>query len=137
MAAPLTPSQIAIVKATVPVLKEHGVTITTLFYKNLLEAHPELRNVFNEANQVDGAQPRALAAAVWAYAAYVDELGKLSAAVARIAYKHASLNVQPEHYPIVGKFLLGAVAEVLGAACTPDIVDAVSENPRTPLSVFM
>ncbi|KAI0515154.1 globin-like protein [Xylaria bambusicola] len=124
MAAPLTPEQIAVVKATAPVLKEHGVTITSLFYKNMLDANPELRNVFNEANQVGGAQPRALAAAVFAYATYVDDLGKLAAAVERIAHKHASLNVQPEHYPIVGKFLLEAVASVLGDACTPEIAEA-------------
>ncbi|KAI0413004.1 flavohemo protein [Xylaria grammica] len=124
MAAPLTPSQIAVVKATAPVLKEHGETITTLFYKNLLDANPELRNVFNEANQVGGAQPRALAGAVFAYATYVDDLGKLGAAVERIAHKHASLNVQPEHYPIVGKYLLEAVAAVLGDACTPEIGEA-------------
>ncbi|RWA05731.1 hypothetical protein EKO27_g9368 [Xylaria grammica] len=124
MAAPLTPSQIAVVKATAPVLKEHGETITTLFYKNLLDANPELRNVFNEANQIGGAQPRALAGAVFAYATYVDDLGKLGAAVERIAHKHASLNVQPEHYPIVGKYLLEAVAAVLGDACTPEIGEA-------------
>ncbi|KAI0424580.1 globin-like protein [Xylaria sp. FL1042] len=122
-AAPLTPSQIAIVKATAPVLKEHGVTITSLFYKNLLDANPDLRNVFNEANQVGGAQPRALAGAVFAYATYVDDLGKLAAAVERIAHKHASLNVQPEHYPIVGKHLLEAIATVLGDACTPEIAE--------------
>ncbi|KAI0910934.1 flavohemo protein [Ustulina deusta] len=124
MAAPLTPSQIAIVKATAPVLKEHGVTITGLFYKNMLGANPDLRNVFNEANQIGGAQPRALAGAVIAYATYIDDLGKLAAAVERIAHKHASLNIQPEQYPIVGKFLLEAVAAVLGDACTPEIAEA-------------
>ncbi|KAI3320566.1 globin-like protein [Xylariaceae sp. AK1471] len=124
MAAPLTPSQIAIVKATAPVLKQYGVAITSLFYKNMLDANPELRNIFNEANQVGGAQPRALAGAVFAYATYVDDLGKLSDAVERIAHKHASLNVQPEHYPIVGKFLLEAVATALGDACTPEIAEA-------------
>ncbi|KAI0397193.1 globin-like protein [Xylariaceae sp. FL0594] len=137
MAAPLTPSQIAIVKATAPVLKEHGVTITTLFYKNMLEANPELRNVFNQANQVGGAQPRALAGAVLAYATYVDDLGKLSAAVERIAHKHASLNIQAEQYPIVGKFLLAAVAEVLGDACTPDIVDAWTAAYEVLAQVFI
>lgn len=126
MTTSLTPTQIATVKATAPALKEHGETITSLFYKNLLDANPGLRNVFNEANQVGGAQPRALAGAVFAYATYVDDLAKLGAAVERIAHKHASLNVQPEHYPIVGKFLLEAVATVLGDACTPEIVDAVS-----------
>lgn len=124
MAIPLTSSQRAVVKATAPVLKEHGETITTLFYKNMLDANPELRNIFNETNQFGGAQPRALAGAVFAYATYIDDLMKLTAAVERIAHKHASLSVQPEHYPIVGKFLLEAIATVLGDACTPEIAEA-------------
>src|SRR5699024_7365528 len=35
-----------------------------------------------------------------------------------IAEKHRSLNIKPEHYPIVGKNLLAGMLEVLG----PDIV---------------
>ncbi|KAI0834001.1 flavohemo protein [Hypoxylon sp. FL0890] len=124
VAAPISPEHIAIVKATAPVLKEHGVEITTLFYKNMIAAHPELKNIFSMSNQVSGAQPRALAAAVFAYATYVDDLGKLKAAVERIAHKHESLKVQPEQYPIVGKHLLEAVATVLGDGCTPEIGEA-------------
>ncbi|KAI1823934.1 globin-like protein [Xylaria intraflava] len=124
MAATLTPSQIALVKATAPALKQHGVTITSLFYKNLFNGNPELRNIFNNTDQTLGAQPRALANAVLAYATYIDDLAKLSSAVEHIAHKHASLSIQAEQYPIVGKFLLQAVATVLGDACTPEIVDA-------------
>ncbi|KAI0376250.1 flavohemo protein [Hypomontagnella monticulosa] len=121
VAAPISSEHIAIVKATAPVLKEHGVEITTLFYNNMIAAHPELKNIFSMSNQATGAQPRALAAAVFAYASYVDNLGMLKAAVERIAHKHESLNVQPEQYAIVGKHLLEAVATVLGDACTPEI----------------
>jgi hypothetical protein len=39
----LTTQQKEIMKSTIPALQEHGVTITTLFYKRLLEAHPELK----------------------------------------------------------------------------------------------
>ncbi|KAF3070803.1 Flavohemoprotein [Daldinia childiae] len=124
VAAPISPEHIAIVKATAPVLKEHGATITTLFYKNLIAAHPELKNVFSMSNQTSGAQPRALAGAVFAYATYVDDLGQLKALVERIAHKHESLNVQADHYPIVGKYLIEAVAAVLGDACTPEIAEA-------------
>lgn len=124
VAAPISPEHIAIVKATAPVLKEHGVEITTLFYQNMINAHPELKNVFSMSNQASGAQPRALAAAVFAYASYVDDLGKLKAAVERIAHKHESLKVQPEQYAIVGKYLLEAVAAVLGDACTTEIGEA-------------
>ncbi|KAI1084293.1 flavohemo protein [Whalleya microplaca] len=137
MAAPLSPEHIAIVKATAPVLKEHGVTITTLFYKNIMTAHPELKNMFSQINQQSGAQPRALAASVYAYANYVDDLSKLSAVVERIAHKHESLNVQPEHYPIVGKYLIEAVATVLGAACTPEIGEAWTAAYAVLADVFI
>ena len=35
------------IEASVPVLREHGVAITTTFYRNLFNAHPELKNIFN------------------------------------------------------------------------------------------
>lgn len=37
---------------------------------------------------------------------------------------HASLGVMPEHYPIVGEHLLGAIKDVLGTVATEDIVSA-------------
>ncbi|KAI1434012.1 globin-like protein [Xylaria sp. CBS 124048] len=137
MPTPLTPAQIATVKATAPALKQHGLTITNLFYKNMLNGNPELRNVFNTTDQVLGAQPRALAGAVLAYATYIDDLGKLADAVERIAHKHASLHVQPEQYPIVGRFLLEAVATVLGDACTPEVAEAWTAAYAVLADVFI
>jgi nitric oxide dioxygenase len=124
MAAALTEQQIAIVKATAPVLKEHGVTITTVFYKNMLGENPELKNIFNLTSQANGRQPRALAMAVLGYATYIDDLPKLAHAVERIAHKHASLHVSAEQYDIVGRYLIQAIGQVLGDAATPEIVDA-------------
>ncbi|OJJ50650.1 hypothetical protein ASPZODRAFT_148118 [Penicilliopsis zonata CBS 506.65] len=121
---PLTPEQVTVIKATVPVLQEYGNAITTAFYRNMLNAHPELRTVFNMVNQTNGHQQRALAGAVFAYASHIDDLGALGPAVELICHKHASLYIQPEQYQIVGKFLLEAMAEVLGDALTPAIHDA-------------
>lgn len=120
----LTAQQIATVKSTAPVVKQYGKTITTTFYKNMLSAHPELKNYFSLKNQQSGAQSAALANAVFAYASYIDDLPKLSGAVERIAQKHASLFIKPDQYPIVGKYLVGAFAEVLGNALTPEIAEA-------------
>ncbi|PWY77780.1 bacterial hemoglobin [Aspergillus eucalypticola CBS 122712] len=120
----LTQEQTDIIKATVPVIKVHGNAVTSVFYKNMLAAHPELNAIFNSSNQVNGHQPRALAGAVFAYAANIDNLGALGPAVELICNKHASLYIQPEHYNIVGKFLLEAMGEVLGDAFTPAIKDA-------------
>lgn len=120
----LTPTQTALVKATVPALEAHGETITRHFYASMFAAHPELLNIFNPANQKTGRQARSLAASVLAYAAHIDRPEVLGGMVERIGHKHVSLEVQPEHYPIVGEHLLGAIASVLGDAATPEILDA-------------
>ena len=124
MAPAVTEGQIAIVKATAPVLNEHGKTITTVFYKNLIEENPVLHNFFSVTSQANGRQPAALAGAVLAYATCIDDLPKLAHAVERIAHKHVSLQVTPEQYDIVGKYLIQAIGQVLGDAATPEIVDA-------------
>ena len=120
----LTPDQVQIIKATVPVIQEHGNTITSVFYKNMLTEVPELNNVFNTANQLNGHQPRALAGSLFAYASNIDNLGALTPAVELICNKHASLYIRPDDYKIVGKYLLEAMKDVLGDACTPEIHDA-------------
>ena len=113
-----------IVKATAPVLAEHGHPIIQRFYKRLFEAHPELKNVFNMAHQEQGQQQQALARAVYAYAENIEDAGSLRAVLKKIAHKHASLDVRPEHYPIVGEHLLAAIKEVLGDAATDEIISA-------------
>ncbi|CDQ18422.1 nitric oxide dioxygenase [Halobacillus karajensis] len=120
----LNKQTIETVKATVPVLEEYGEAITTHFYQRLFEDHPELKNIFNQTHQHVGDQPKALANTVYAAAQYIDQLEVILPRVKQIAEKHRSLNVQPEHYPIVGEYLLKAIKEVLGEAATDDIINA-------------
>ena len=117
----------AIVTATVPALRLHGRAITTEFYRTLLGSHPELLDYFNPANQRSGAQADSLAAAVLTYASHIADPAALAPMVERIANKHVSLQVRPEHYPIVGQHLLAAIATVLGEAATPEILAAWAE----------
>ncbi|WP_203248180.1 NO-inducible flavohemoprotein [Sporosarcina beigongshangi] len=123
----LSQETITIIKSTVPVLEQHGTTITTVFYKNMFEKHPELLNIFNHANQSQGRQQTALANAVYAAATNIDNLAAILPAVTQIAHKHKSLGIKEEHYPIVGYHLLGAIKEVLGNAATPEIITAWGE----------
>lgn len=116
-----------IVKSTAPVLAEHGTTITSVFYKTMFEAHPELLNVFNHANQAKGRQQTALANTVYAAAVHIDNLEAILPAVVQIAHKHVSLGIKPEHYPIVGEYLLKAIKEVLGDAASDEILNAWKE----------
>lgn len=123
----LNQKNIDIVKSTVPVLEQHGEKITTRFYQLMFGAHPELLNIFNHANQKQGRQQRALANAVYAAAMYIDNLEAIQPVVNQIAQKHRSLGIKPEHYPIVGKYLILAIKDVLGDAATDEIIDAWTE----------
>lgn len=126
-----------IIKATAPVLAQHGTTITTEFYRSLFEAHPELLNVFNHANQAKGRQQTALANTVYAAAVHIDNLEAILPSVMQIAQKHVSLGIVPEQYPIVGEFLLKAIKTVLGDAATPEIINAWAEAYGVIADVFI
>ncbi|WP_425219381.1 globin domain-containing protein [Ralstonia solanacearum] len=116
-----------LIDASVPVLREHGLTITQTFYRNMFASHPELTNLFNMGNQANGSQQQSLASAVFAYAANHGNNAALAPVVGRIVHKHAAVGIRPSHYPIVARHLLGAIAEVLGDAATPALLAAWDE----------
>lgn len=122
----LSTETIALVKATVPALAEHGPVITAAMYKRLFQ-HPEIAALFNQANQKSGRQIHALGAAILAYAQNIENLKALGPAVERIAQKHIGYAILPEHYPYVAAALLGAIEDVLGEAATPEILAAWGE----------
>nr|WKF56517.1 Flavohemoprotein [Paraburkholderia busanensis] len=120
----LSPEHRAIVKATVPLLETRGEALTWHFYDMLINGNPEVRPLFNQANQASGTQQRALANGVLMYARHIDQLDQLGGLVARITHKHVALNILPEHYPIVGRCLLQSIRDVLGAEIATDTVIA-------------
>lgn len=123
----LSEEVIRIVKSTAPVLQEHGETLTRHFYERMFRENPEVAPLFNAKNQHGGTQQRALAGAICAFAANVDQLEVLGAAVEGIAQKHAGLGIKPEHYPIVGSNLLASIQEVLGIPADHEVVQAWGE----------
>lgn len=133
----LNQKTIDIVKSTVPVLKTHGVEITTTFYKLLFNSNPEVKTMFDMSKQESGAQPQALAGVVLAAAQNIDNLSVLLPAVQKIAQKHVAVNVKAEHYPIVGANLLEAIKVVLGDAATEEIINAWGEAYGVIAQIFI
>lgn len=123
----LSEKTIEIIKAITPAVAAHADKITCKFYQRMFAGNPEVKAYFNQAHQQSGQQPAALAGAVCAYFANIDNLSVLKPAVELIAQKHCSLNVKPEHYPIVGKHLLDAIKDVMGDAANEEIIAAVAE----------
>lgn len=128
---------IDIIKSTVPALKTHGVEITKTFYKNMFEQNPEVKALFNMDKQASGEQPKALAMSILAAAQNIGNLPAIMPVVNKIGEVHCNSKVKPEHYPIVGKHLLGAIKEVLGDAATDEIIDAWAKTYGVLAEVFI
>ncbi len=113
---------IAIVKSTIPAIAATGPKLTAHFYDRMFKQHPELKDIFNMTHQNNGSQREALFNAICAYATHIETPEALISAVEKIAQKHASLNIKPEHYPIVGENLLAAIDELLNPG--QEVLDA-------------
>ncbi|MBE0462561.1 MAG: NO-inducible flavohemoprotein [Halomonadaceae bacterium] len=120
----LTQAQEQIIAATAPVVAEHLNTITARFYPLMFERYPQVKSLFNQTHQKDGGQPRALAASILAYVGVRQNPQTARQIMETVVNKHVSLDIQPEHYPIVGECLLVAICEVLGDAVTAEVADA-------------
>ena len=129
MSMKLSPTSEATVAATAAVVAAHADEITRTFYPAMFAAHPELKNVFNAANQAIGEQPKALAASVVAFAVQLidPDAPDFTPVMQRIAHKHVSLGIKAREYTIVGHHLLSAVGTVLGDAVTPEVAAAWDE----------
>jgi nitric oxide dioxygenase len=116
-----------IIEATLPAVRENALKITNVFYPLMFDRYPEVQAYFNDTHQRQGTQRQALANAVVAYAGNLDRLELLGDAVKLIVAKHASLNILPKHYPIVGECLLDAISIVFGDAATEEVLGAWGE----------
>lgn len=123
----LSERTIEIVKEITPAVAANAETITRRFYELMFEGNPEVKAFFNQSHQHTGGQQKALAGAICAYFAHIDNLAALKPAVELIAQKHCSLGIKAEHYPIVGKHLLAAIKDVMGDAVTDEVAGAVGE----------
>lgn len=133
----LTEQEKDIIKQTVPLLKEKGTEITSIFYPKMFKAHPELLNMFNQTNQKRGMQSSALAQAVMAAAVNIDNLSVIKPVIMPVAYKHCALQVYAEHYPIVGENLLKAIQDVTGLEENDPVIQAWTKAYGVIADVFI
>ncbi|MBL1068923.1 globin domain-containing protein [Streptomyces sp. 7-21] len=123
----------ALVRATLPALRDAMTAFTERFYGRLFAAHPSLlRDLFNRGNHAAGTQRQALAASFLAYATALTRPGSggedaHAALLRRVAHKHASVGVTAAQYTVVHTHLRAALAETLGAAATPAVLSAWDE----------
>lgn len=120
----LNDHHIGIIKSTIPLLESAGPSLTKHFYERMFSHNPELKDIFNMSHQQTGRQSVALFEAIAAYAKNIDNLAVLTSAVERIAHKHTSFNIQPDHYQIVGLHLIETLRELASEAFTSEVEEA-------------
>jgi len=120
----LNNQHIDIIKSTIPLLESAGPELTVHFYQRMFSHNPELKDIFNMTHQKTGRQSVALFEAIAAYAKNIENLAALTTAVERIAHKHTSFNIQPEHYQIVGLHLIETLRELAPEAFTQEVEEA-------------
>ena len=133
----LNEKQKELVKATVPVLKENGVALTDYFYKRMLKNNPDLKETFNMGHQRSGAQAKALAGAVLAYAEHIDNPTVLAPVIELVCHKHVSLNIQSPDYEVVGENLLHSISEVLNISMDNELIAAWSAAYQQLADIFI
>ncbi|USD65063.1 NO-inducible flavohemoprotein [Vibrio sp. SCSIO 43136] len=131
----LSSTTIDIVKSTAPLIAEKGPALTAHFYDRMFAAHPELKDIFNLTHQDTGRQREALFNAVYGYAANIDNIEVLLPVVEKIAQKHASFNITPEMYDIVGTHLLATIDELFSPG--QEVLDAWAEAYGLLATVFI
>lgn len=121
MSQNLTYHEMRLVKSTIASLRDQGERITTIMYSRMLRDHPELNNMFNTVNQSNHRQPRALTSVILTFANAINyDISELIPKLERMCNRHCSLGISPEHYTIVGKYLIDSFAEVLGPSMTAE-----------------
>lgn len=131
----VTPDQRKIVRDTLPLVKQHILTITTTFYESIFANVPSVHYLFNKQNQasrttesdeITHAQARAIANGIVCIASNFDTLEDLLTSedgkdlVNAIVTKHVACQINPLFYAPVGGLLLGAVRKVLSKHITLD-----------------
>jgi nitric oxide dioxygenase len=111
----MTPDELALVQRTFAAATagDRGDQLTRRFYERLFEQAPDVRPLFPaELAEQRGKLLDELTAIVDA----LTHLDELLARTGPLGARHVAYGAQPHHYDLVGRALLGALADVLGDA---------------------
>ena len=102
-----------------------GDELMQLFYDRLFEAAPGVRPLFAGADM--RRQRTMLLSALVLLRKSLRDLDAIVPTLKRMGARHLGYGAAPAHYAVVGEALIGAMAEVAGAAWEPRFEDAWGE----------
>jgi hemoglobin-like flavoprotein len=98
-----------------------GDEVVEDFYNRIFEAAPQLRGLFPDDMTH---QRKVVLATLVLVRKSLRDLNGLIPTLRGLGARHVGYGAQPEHYPVVGQALIGAMASVAGDAWKPAYSDA-------------
>ena len=118
----MTNKQIDLVKSSwAMVATIDPVTVGGLFYNRLFEIAPQLKHMFRNPMPE---QSKKLLAMINYVISKLDKLEDILAEVAKLARRHVSYGVKPDHYTIVGEALLWTLEKGLAENWNGEVKEA-------------
>ena len=99
-----------------------GDELMRTFYDNLFETAPGVRPLFENVNM--DRQRRALLNMLLVLRQSLRDLDDIVPQLEKLGARHVGYGANPEHYPVVGEVLIGAMAQVAGDAWKPEYTSA-------------
>src|SRR5512132_1297795 len=102
-----------------------GDELMRVFYDNLFEAAPAVRPLFEQVDMER--QRQALLNMLLVLRESLRDLDDIVPDLEELGARHVEYGARPEHYPVVGEVLIGAMAQVAGDAWKPEYTSAWQE----------
>ena len=117
----MTPEQIQLIQQSYAKVVPIADQTAQLFYRRLFTTAPEVEALFHGDMDEQG---RKLMVTLTVVVGGLDKLETILPAASALAKRHVGYGVRPSHYTPVGKALLWALAQGLGAEWTPALAEA-------------
>ncbi|MCH2037589.1 MAG: globin domain-containing protein [Rickettsiales bacterium] len=124
----ITPEHVTLVQQSMEKVIPLSDTVASIFYDTLFNIDPSLKALFKHDMEQ---QKRKLMVSLDMIVKGLDQIDMILPAIEKLAIKHVSYGVKPEHYTLVGNALLITLQEVLGDDFTPALRAAWIEAFRT------
>lgn len=112
-----------------------GDELIKTFYARLFEAAPSVEPLFAKVDMER--QRQALLNMLVVLRESLRDLDDIVPDLEELGARHAGYGAEPEHYPVVGQVLIGAMSEVAGDAWKPEYTPAWEEAFETVQNVML
>ena len=102
-----------------------GDELISTFYDRLFETAPAVKPLFEKVDMER--QRQALLNMLVVLRESLRDLDDIAPDLEELGARHATFGARPEHYPVVGQVLIGAMSEVAGDAWKPEYTAAWEE----------